>query len=129
VIDQCVHKSVGGTRAGCRGGHSYFEVFNSATITDCTFTSGSQTVAYGSKGGTGICVTQARYVSYGTSAAYMEQYTTVNVSGSRCVNVWQIDRLSVNSRGQVPCSEGDPMWCLNAVLLQIPHSVRVVFLA
>ena len=76
----------------------HFTTFNSATVTNCTFNRGTQTVDANAKGGSNVCVTQARLSAYGGSAAYMDGYTTVSVSESRCVPGWRVHHAMWLSR-------------------------------
>ena len=61
----------------------YVSVFNAGTISNCTFDQGAQTVVSGGGAG-GICASEARYTSAGSSACYVEQYTSVTVTASTC---------------------------------------------
>ena len=71
--------------AGCKGGHVYVSTFNAGTISNCTFDQGSQTIVSGAGAG-GICASEARYTTAGSSACYLEQYTTASVTASTCDN-------------------------------------------
>ena len=71
-------------RAGCKGGQVYFSVFDSASLNNCTFDSGTQTVSFtGSQKG-GLCATAARYTYTASSAGFLEQFTTASVTASTC---------------------------------------------
>ena len=48
-------------------------------------------------------MTQARYVSYGSSAAYMEQYTSATVSDSRCAIGCKLILSLVSKMAEVGC--------------------------
>ena len=71
--------------AGCKGGHIYSSVFNAGTFSNCTFDQGSQTITSGAGAG-GICASEAHYTDAGSSACYLEKYTTAAVTASTCVH-------------------------------------------
>ena len=71
--------------AGCKGGHVFFSAFNGGTITNCTFEQGTQTISPNAIGSSGICTTVAHYVTYGSGACWLEQFTTITITASTYV--------------------------------------------
>ena len=60
----------------------YLSVFNGATVNNCTFNSGTQTVSFSGSEMGGLCATEARYTYTAGTAGFLEQFTSASITGS-----------------------------------------------